>query len=330
MPGRHGGHGRTLAKLAACAALISGGASFPSIAGASHPPFRAQVSLLSTAGYGTVLVVGNGRLKGFPLYIFSGDADGVLRCGTTVAHGYDLGPVATTALSCTGPESDLLAGVKSDDWPAFTSAGQPQAGSGVNARLLRTVTRAGIGRQVTYAGHPLYLFDPASEPFSPQGENLVETVHPLAPWHGYWSLISPAGTPAPGRTRLARGKLPSGAAVLSVVMDENVMPFDETVYAYSNSPRATRCTGACALTWVPVLSHSDPLAGPGVNAQLVSTRRLANGTEQVTYGGRPLFLYSKEKVSLTSSIRINSSGTTGNGAGAPAPGGGTFVTIPLS
>ena len=303
---------------------------FPSISGASRPPFRAKVSLLSTTGYGTVLVVGNGRLKGFPLYIFSGDANGVLRCGTTVAHGYDLGPLASTALSCTGPESDLLAGVKTDDWPAFTSVGEPEAGPGVNSQLLRTVTRGGIGRQVTYAGHPLYLFDPASQPFSPQGEDLAETVQPLAPWHGYWTLVSLAGMPAPGRARLARGKLPSGAAVLSVVMDKNVMPFNETVYTYSNSPHATTCTGACALSWVPVLSLADPAAGPGVNAQLVGTRRLANGTEQVTYSGRPLFLYSKEKVTLTPSIRIKSSGTTGNGAGAPAPGGGTFETIPLS
>lgn len=302
----------------------------PSISGASRPPFRAEVTALSTSAYGTVLVVGNGRLKGFPLYIFSGDANGVFRCGTTVAHGYDLGPVASTALSCTGPESDLLAGVKSDDWPAFTSAGRPEAGPGVRAGLLETVERAGIGRQVTYAGHPLYLFDPASQPFSPQGEGLAETVRPLPPWHGYWSLVSPAGTPAPGRARLARGVLPSGAAVLSVVMDENVMPFDETVYTYSNSSRTSSCTGACLLTWVPVLSLSHPLTGQSVNAHLVGTRKLANGTAQVTYGGRPLFLYSKEKVFLTGGVRIKSSGTAGNGAGTTTSGGGTFVTVPLS
>jgi predicted lipoprotein with Yx(FWY)xxD motif len=238
--------------------------------------------------------------------------------------------VASTALTCTGPEGDLLAGVKSDDWPAFTSAGPPEAGPGVNTRLLRTVSRAGIGRQVTYAGHPLYLFDPASQPFSPQGEGLAETVHPLAPWHGYWSLISPAGTDAPGRARLTRATLPSGATVLSVVMDENVMPFDEIVYAYSNSSHSISCTARCSLTWVPVLSLPGPLTGPGVDSHLVGTVKRANGTRQVTYDGRPLFLYSKEKVFLTPRVHLKTSGTAGNGAGAPAPGGGTFVTIPLS
>ncbi len=310
--------------------LVTGLAAVPSTSGADHSPFRAEVAVLSTSTYGTVLVVGNGRLKGFPLYIFSGDAHGVFRCGTTLGRGYDLGPVASSALTCTGPESDLLAGVKSDDWPAFTSAGPPEAGPGVSARLLRTVARAGIGRQVTYAGHPLYLFDPASQPFSPQGEGLAETVHPLAPWHGYWSLVSPAGTDAPGRAHLERAVLPSGARALSVVMDENVMPFDDIVYTYTNSSRSTRCTGACSLTWVPVLSLSIPLTGTGVNAHLVGTVKRANGTQQVTYGGKPLFLYSKEKVFLTPSVHLKTSGTAGNGAGAPAPGGGTFATIPLS
>jgi predicted lipoprotein with Yx(FWY)xxD motif len=315
--------------LVACAAFTGGVALSASVSGASHAPFRAKVSTLTTTNYGTVLVVGNGRLKGSPLYIFSGDAKGVFRCGTAVGNGYDLGPVASTSLSCTGPERDLLAGVKSDDWPAFTSAGRPEAGAGLSARLLSTVTRPGIGRQITYAGHPLYLFDPPSRPFSPQGENLAETVHPLAPWRGYWSLVSPAGTDAPGRARLERAVLPSGSTVLSVVMDDNVMPFDETVYTYSDSSHAIACPGTCSLTWVPVLSLEDPLAGPGVSDRLVGLLTLANGTRQVTYGGRLLFLYSKERVSLTPSFRIKSSGTAGNGAGTPAAGGGTFVTVPL-
>jgi len=316
--------------LVAWATLVTGVALLPATSGAAHSGFRAKVSVLATSGYAKVLVVGNGRLKGFPLYIFSGDAQGVFRCGTTLAHGYDLGPVPSTPLTCTGPESDLLTGVKSDDWPAFTSAGPPEAGLGVSARLLGTVRRAGIGRQVTYAGHPLYLFDPPSQPFSPQGEGLAETVHPLAPWHGYWSLVSPAGTNAPGRARLERAVLPSGARVLSVVMDGNVMPFDETVYTYSNPPPSTKCSGACSLTWVPVLSLSTPLSGPGVNPHLVGTLTLANGTRQVTYAGRPLFLYSKEKVFLTPSSHLKASGTAGNGEGARGAGGATFVTIPIT
>jgi predicted lipoprotein with Yx(FWY)xxD motif len=313
-----------------CAALVLGIASLPSNAGASNAGFRAKISILSTSDYGTVLVVGSGRLKGAPLYVFSGDEGGTIRCGTTQAKGFDLGPVASAPLTCTGPEADLLAGVKTDDWPAFTSAGRPVVGSGVSQRLLGTVTRKGIGRQVTYDGRPLYLFDPASTPFTPQGEGYVETVKPLAPWHGYWSLVSPAGTDAPGRVRLEAGTLPDSSRALSVVMDVNVMPFDETVYTFSRLGTQQACSGSCSLTWVPVLTSNPPLVGAGVNSQTVGERTLANGTEQVTYDGRPLFLYAKEKVFLTPTFHIKSSGTAGNGAGTPAPGGGTFVTIPLS
>ena len=62
-------------------------------------------------------------------------------------------------LSCTGPETDQHA-----DWPAFTTARKPIAGPGVDPHLLGSVFRSDLGTfQVTYAGHPLYLFDPGNE-----------------------------------------------------------------------------------------------------------------------------------------------------------------------
>jgi len=43
-------------------------------------------------------------------------------------------------------------------WPAMPVAGKPSAGSGVRASRLSTIaTPEGI-RQVTYAGHPLYIY----------------------------------------------------------------------------------------------------------------------------------------------------------------------------
>ncbi len=48
-------------------------------------------------------------------------------------------------------------------WPALTSSGKPTAGPGVKASLISTIAIAGGRRQVTYAGHPLYLYAPAGE-----------------------------------------------------------------------------------------------------------------------------------------------------------------------
>jgi predicted lipoprotein with Yx(FWY)xxD motif len=302
----------------------------PFASSATDTPVHAEVSVLSASAYGAVLIVGNGALKGFPLYAFSGDRGGKIRCGTSLATGYDLGPVTSMPLTCTGPESDLLQGVKSDDWPAFTSAGRPLGGPGIDTRLLSRVNRPGIGDQVTYNGHPLYLFDPVSRPFTPQGEGYIETSKPLAPWHGYWFLVSAVGNFAPSRVTLNQGVLPNGSKVLSVVMDANVSPLDVTLYSVSGADRrATACDETCSLTWIPLLTHGAPVASRGVNPRLVGTHRLTNGTEQVTYRGRPLFLYSKERVFLTPRVHLKSSGTAGNGEGVAAPGGGAWETVNL-
>jgi predicted lipoprotein with Yx(FWY)xxD motif len=43
-------------------------------------------------------------------------------------------------------------------WPPLRSSGRPVAGPGVKASLLSTITLSGGVKQVTYAGHPLYLY----------------------------------------------------------------------------------------------------------------------------------------------------------------------------
>ena len=48
-------------------------------------------------------------------------------------------------------------------WPPLTSRGRPVAGPGVRAGLLSTIKLPGGGRQVTYAGHPLYRYSAATE-----------------------------------------------------------------------------------------------------------------------------------------------------------------------
>lgn len=310
--------------------LVLSGPFSAATSGAAAVPARAEVSVLSTNAYGSVLVVGNGALKGFPLYAFSGDEGGRIRCGTSFATGYDLGPITSIPLTCTGPESDLLRGVKSDDWPAFTSVGRPLAGPGINSRLLSSVDRAGIGDQVTYNGHPLYLFDPISKPFLPQGEGYIETTKPLAPWHGYWFLVSASGNFAPARDTLGEGVLPNGSKVLSVVLDANVSPLKVTLYTFSDQhARVIACDTTCSTLWIPLVTNGTPLAGRGVNPRLVGTRRLRDGAEQATYSGRPLFLYANEKVFLTPRVHLKSSGSAGNGTGVPSSGGGSSVTIAL-
>ena len=48
-------------------------------------------------------------------------------------------------------------------WPPLMSSGRPVAGPGVRSALLSTIKLPGGGRQVTYAGHPLYRYSVATE-----------------------------------------------------------------------------------------------------------------------------------------------------------------------
>ena len=55
-----------------------------------------------------------------------------------------------------------------------------------------------------------------------------------------------------------------------------------------------KCTGACAAEWPPLViaAGAKPAAGTGVTASLLGTIKRSDGKLQVTYGGKPLYLYA--------------------------------------
>ncbi len=54
------------------------------------------------------------------------------------------------------------------------------------------------------------------------------------------------------------------------------------------------CTGACAAAWPPVTASVMPMAGGGVSQSLLGTTKRADGTEQVTYNGHPLYYFAAD------------------------------------
>lgn len=52
----------------------------------------------------------------------------------------------------------------SGTWPPYTTSGRPTAGPGVRASLLSSIRIPGGKTQVTYAGHPLYVYSGDSGP----------------------------------------------------------------------------------------------------------------------------------------------------------------------
>jgi predicted lipoprotein with Yx(FWY)xxD motif len=52
------------------------------------------------------------------------------------------------------------------------------------------------------------------------------------------------------------------------------------------------CSGKCAAAWPALTVTGAATAGTGVQASLLSTAKQANGSTQVTYGGKPLYYFA--------------------------------------
>jgi predicted lipoprotein with Yx(FWY)xxD motif len=74
----------------------------------------------------------------------------------------------------------------SEIWPSLTTSGKPTAGPGVKASLLSTITLRSGAKQVTYAGHPLYVYVGDSRP----GETSYVGEKEFG---GFWYAINTAG-----------------------------------------------------------------------------------------------------------------------------------------
>jgi predicted lipoprotein with Yx(FWY)xxD motif len=121
---------------------------------------------VATTGLGKTLVDAQGRT----LYLFKKDS------GTTSA--------------CTG----ACAGA----WPPVRANGKPTAGSGATASLLGTTARSDGAAQVTYNGHPLYLFVMDKKPGDTNGQGVTA-------FGATWFALSPAGNQASGTASKSGG-----------------------------------------------------------------------------------------------------------------------------
>src|SRR5215216_4764508 len=58
---------------------------------------------------------------------------------------------------------------------------------------------------------------------------------------------------------------------------------------------SSACYGQCAVTWPPLLIASGtPVAGEGVNGNLLGVLTRTDGTRQVMYNGMPLYYYNAD------------------------------------
>lgn len=291
---------------AAVLAATLGLAASAQAASSGHAAATAGTKITMKNGpFGHYLTVGSGPFKGFSLYFITSDNPPSYGC-TTGATSTPIGPI-----TCTGPSTD-----KKAEWPAITTVGAPVAGRGVNPSLLGEVHRKGVGDQITYAGHPLYLFD--QSPLSITGEGWFEPG--LPPWHGIWWLMSPGGSALPWGGTLTSTRIPGGKTVLA----EQYMTGDGwvnfPVYTFSGDKQGMAVCSAnasCALAWPPVLTSGN-VGSSGIPPGNIGELGIGGNLTQVSWSGKPLYLFSNEQLKL---LKDGQPRAVGSGRGIKAFGG---------
>jgi predicted lipoprotein with Yx(FWY)xxD motif len=86
----------------------------------------------------------------------------------------------------TGTKSTCF-GACATNWPPLRAAGKPTVANGANASVVATTARSDGKPEVTYNGHPLYLFAGDKKPGDTNGQGLNA-------FGGKWLVLSPAGT----------------------------------------------------------------------------------------------------------------------------------------
>ena len=131
----------------------------------------ALVKLAASPKYGKILVDAGGRT----LYLLTAGA--------------------SRTLPCTGACASV--------WPPLLTKGKPRAAGGVGAKMLGTVKR-GTSLQVTYAGHPLYLYSGDSAAHQANGEG-------IASFGGTWYVLGSNGSAVKASTSSGTSSSSSGS-----------------------------------------------------------------------------------------------------------------------
>jgi predicted lipoprotein with Yx(FWY)xxD motif len=145
--------------LVALAVAACGGGSSAATA-ATTPTTSSGASAtvgVTNSSLGSILVNSQGRT----LYLFKADS--------------------ATRSACTGACATA--------WPPLLATGKPTSGTGLTASKLGTITRSGGKHQVTYNGHPLYLFIKDTKAGQTNGQGVTA-------FGAAWFALTPSGNQA--------------------------------------------------------------------------------------------------------------------------------------
>ncbi len=237
------------------------------------------ISVATDAKLGKILV-GD---KGMTLYMFTKDAPNQSNCN-----------------------ADCLA-----KWPPLLTQGNPTLGEGVDASLVGTASLPDGSKIVTYNKMPLYYWVKDTKAGDTTGQGVGSVWYVVSPDGKVIDTDTSSAAPAPAATTA-----PAPAAAeptISVATDAKlgkILVGDKgmTLYMFTkDGPNQSNCNADCLAKWPPLLTQGSPTLGAGVDAALIGTATLPDGSKIVTYNKMPLYYWVKD---------TKAGDTTGQGVGS--------------
>jgi len=121
------------------------------------------------------------------------------------------------------------------------------------------------------------------------------------------AACQPATTQLPAATQNAAPVLsssttaaPQGEVTLNIANDPklgNILVDGKgmTLYMFTkDEPNKSNCAGDCLTAWPPLLAVDNPSVGEGVDASLLGTAALPDGSKIVTYNKLPLYYWQAD------------------------------------
>jgi predicted lipoprotein with Yx(FWY)xxD motif len=255
----------------------AGGYGSGNAGGATAAPTATSAAIPVTGGEATIAVAQDPKLgsilvdaKGMTLYAFTKD----------------------------GPNQSNCTGKCLQNWPIVKTQGHPNAGSGVDASMIGSAALADGSMVVTYNKMPLYTFYKDTKAGDTNGQGVGSvwfTVSPDGKLVGQNAAPASNGTPT-----VASNPAAASEAVINVANDPKLGKIlvganGMTLYMFAkDTPDKSNCSAGCLKSWPPLVTLGSPKLGDGVDASLVGSTSLADGSKIVTYNHMPLYYFVKD------------------------------------
>ena len=168
-------------------------------------------------------------------------------------------------------------------WPPLMAMDNPTVGEGLDASLLGTADLPDGGKVVTYNKMPLYYFAKDMAPGEMNGQNVNDV----------WFVVSQDGKPVgmPAVDENVFIKVAKDPVLGDILVDGKGM----TLYMFTKDEAdKSNCVDKCLQAWPPLQAVDNPAVGEGVDASLLGSAALADGSIIVTYNHMPLYYWAAD------------------------------------